>query len=177
MYSPLPFELNQMCGHALGRRTFQLLDKTVVNDSDDLRNRARTIIESRQDLRVPVGTMANVLVDERRGIIHDRSMTGQQPPRTQIPNALQGAEVFRQVAAASRRDHDCAANSQQVATEDVRAEPKTTMVQRVTRGVNRHDGSIAGCDAFVGRDRILPDAKLPDADPGQRAAIIGTPDM
>jgi hypothetical protein len=94
-----------------------------------------------------------VLVDQRRRVIDNRSVTGQQPLRCELPHEPEGRQVSPQVTALLRGNDDGASLAREIAAVKVSglAIEETEVVGRMTRGRNDLELAVAGRNGTAGR--------------------------
>src|SRR5258708_34363444 len=81
---PLVTELGEMGAHAVGRRRAQRRRERRIDAAHDVIHRPRAFQNRLQNLLLTLLAVGDVLVDQRRGIVHDRTVPGQEPARTEL---------------------------------------------------------------------------------------------
>ena len=91
----------------------------AVDAVDELGDGLASGLQRLEDLVFPLCAMLQVLVDQFRDVLDDRSVAWQEPRRRELANAAQGCEVFREVAAFAGRDDDRSAAPGEIAAVEV----------------------------------------------------------
>ena len=124
----------------------------------------------------PLGAMLQILVDQRRDVLDDRSVAGEKPGGREIADAAQRREVFREVAALAGGDDDRSSTPGEIAAVEVARlfVEEAEVVRRVAGRVQRDQPRVAGGDDLAvaaavaaGNCRTLAS--------GQRSRSAGTP--
>ena len=84
-----------MSADAVGRRVAQRCGQRGVDLADDVFHSPRPVENRLQDLLLALLPVREVLVDERRRIVDDRSMTWKQAARIEIAHEPERGEVAR----------------------------------------------------------------------------------
>ncbi len=125
---------------------------------------ATRAVEHSKDLLFALRPVRDVIVDQRRRIVDDRTVTREQPPRLKGADLAQRLQIRRQVAAATCGNDDRAARRARSPQRHRRSHPgadeEAAMIGRMTGRMHHAADIVAVGNPFVRDQRSLAGSEL-----------------